>query len=267
MNNKAFTISMALALMAVFMIYSYISSKEQEFKNKYGTETAVVVAKTDIPELTEIHANMIEIVSKPKRYIEPGHTNDKKEVEGFISAVPLRKGEQVTLNKILAPGIKTGLSRQVSPGKRAVSISVNDVNAVNRLLKPGDRIDVLATIDPPGSTTRGLQIIKIMLQDVPVLSVGEFVTTQAPRKVEKDESGKNFVRNLNTDRTFNTVTLELSPNEAMQITLLQTVSPGAITLLLRNNDDTERLNLGGVTLMDVLGSDASRIYRSSASQR
>src|SRR5689334_13328922 len=101
MNNKAFTISIALAAMAVFMIYSYITSKEEELKNYYGTPTAVVVAKKDIPMLSEIHENMVEIVSKPKMFLEPGKTTSKKEVEGFIAAVPLRKGEQITINKII----------------------------------------------------------------------------------------------------------------------------------------------------------------------
>ncbi|MEW6058286.1 MAG: hypothetical protein AB1540_16920, partial [Bdellovibrionota bacterium] len=80
MNNKAFTISMMLAGMAVFMIWSYISTKEQEIKATYGTETAVVVAKRDIAELSEIYDNMVEIVSKPKRFLEPGKTTSKEEV-------------------------------------------------------------------------------------------------------------------------------------------------------------------------------------------
>jgi pilus assembly protein CpaB len=268
MNNKAFTFSIALAGFAVFMIYSYISTKEQEYKTKYGSEMAVVVANTDIGELAEIHGNQIEIVSKPKRYIEPGHTSSKEEVEGFIASVPLRKGEQITLNKLMAPGIRSGLSKQVTPGKRAISIPVNDVSGVNRLLKPGDRVDVLATIDPPGNTAKGAQVTKIILQDVPILAVGEYVTTQAPRKVERDDSGKSFVRNLNIDRTFTTITIEVQPYEAMQVTLLQGTSGGGLALMLRNNDDTDRLSLGGVSLNDVLGGDGrARAPAAAAPQR
>src|SRR5687768_15915366 len=112
MNNKAFTISIALAGMAVFMIYSYISSKESELTQKDGSMTNVVVAKRDIAELAEIHDNMIDTVNKPKQFLEPGWTTTKQEGSGFIAAVPIRKGEQITLNKIIAPGIKTGLSKQ-----------------------------------------------------------------------------------------------------------------------------------------------------------
>jgi pilus assembly protein CpaB len=263
MNNKAFTISLALAGLAVFMIYSFITSKEEELKAKYGTETAVVVAKRNIAELAEIHETMIEIVSKPKRFIEPGKTTSKQEVVGFIASVPINKGEQITLNKIIAPGVKTGLSKQVSPGKRAVAINVTDDNAVNRLIKPGDRIDILATIDPPGGA-RGSQITKVVFQDVAVLAVGEYVTTTAPRKVEYDDTaGRNVVRNLNIERNFGTITIELEPQAAAQLTLLKDAN-SKLSMTLRNSDDTERVNVPGVNMLDVLGPDANRIIRAPA---
>ncbi len=267
MNNKAFTVSMALALMSVFMIYSYISSREEEYKTKYGSEIAVVVAKTDIKEMGEIHANQVEIISKPKQFVEPGKTTSKEEVVGFISSVNIRKGEQITLNKIVAPGVKTGLARQVSPGKRAMSIPVDDNNAVNRLLKPGDRIDLIATIDPPGGA-RGSQISKMILQDALILAVGEWATTQAPRRVEKDDStNKDVVVNLNMRRDLiNTITIEVDPTAAQHVSLLKNTG-SAMTVLLRNNDDTERVLVGGSTLMDVLGADASKIVRTPAGQR
>jgi pilus assembly protein CpaB len=266
MNNKAFTISIALAGFAVFMIYSYITSKEQEIKATYGTPTPVVVATRDIGPLNEVFDNMVEIVSRPKQFIEPGHTDNVKQVVGFVTSVPIRKGEQITLNKIVALGVQTGLSRQVTPGKRALSVSVDDVSGVNRLLKPGDRIDIIATIDPPGSQ-RGGQISKLILQDVPVLAVGEYVTNTAPRKIEKDDvTGKNNVRNLNIDRNFNTITVEVSPNEAMQLTILRDTQQ-RLSVMLRNSDDTERLNMAGMGLLDALGQDASRALRTPAANQ
>lgn len=266
MNNKAFTISLALAGIAVFMIYSYISSKEQEYKSRYGSETAVVVAKKDIDELSEIHANMVEIISKPKQFIEPGKTTSKEEVVGFIAAVPVKKGEQITLNKIIAPGLKTGISRQVSPGKRAIAMFVDDVSGVNRLIKPGDRIDVVATMDPPG-TAKGSQVSKVVMQDIPILAVGEWISTTAPRKVEKDEvTGKDVVRNLNIERSFNTVTVEVDPKQATQLALLRRSGAG-IDLMLRNNDDTERVSIEGSTLAELIGADANKNVRVPTGQR
>jgi pilus assembly protein CpaB len=249
--------------MAVFMIYNYITSKEEEIKAKYGTEQAVVIAKRNIGYMAEIKADMLEIVAKPKRFVEPGRTSSTKEVEGFIAAVPINKGEQITLNKIIEPGIQTGLSRQVSMGKRAIAVPVDDNTAVNRLLKPGDRVDMIATIDPPGGA-KGSQLTKIVAQDIVVLAVGEFVTTQAPRKTEKDDTtGATFTRKLNLERNFNTITIEVDPQIATQVTLLRD-SGMKVGLMLRNNDDTERVNIPAMTLLDVLGPDQSKIIRAPA---
>lgn len=265
MNNKAFTISLMLALGAAFMVWSYITSTEENFKKKYGDETAVVIAKDKIDELEEITGNKIEIISKPKRYIEPGHTNTKEEVEGFIAAVPIRKGEQITLNKIIAPGVRTGLSRVVTPGKRAVAIQVGEVNAVSKLLKPGDRIDLTVTIDA-GGAQKGAQVTKVFLQDIPILAVGEYITTTAPRKLERDDTtNKTLVRNLAIDRSFNTITLELNADEALQIIHMQNTG-SFMSIMLRNSDDTERLQISGTNTADVLGSDAQKI-RGIATQR
>lgn len=266
MNNKAFTISIALAGLAAFMIYNYITSQEQAMKEKYGQETAIVVAKRNIPELAEITESMIEVDKKPKSFVEPGTATKKEEVVGFIAMIPIAKGQQITLNKIVQAGIKTGLSKQVSPGKRAVAIPVDDNTAVNRLLKPGDRIDLMATIDPPGGA-KGSQMTKIVAQDLPILAVGEYVTTTAPRKVEFDDTtGKNTVRNLNIERSYTTITIESDPQTALHLALLRD-GGSRLSVMLRNNDDTERVNVPATTLLDVLGPDQARIIRAPSAQK
>ena len=124
------------------------------------------------------------------------------------------------------------------------------------LIKPGDRIDVLAIIQPPGQ--RGSDIAKLVLQDVLILAVGEYITTLPARKVQKDEmSGKVITKNLNLDRNFNTITLEVDPNSAQQVLLLQSMGMG-LYVMLRNNDDTERVALGASTLPEILNSGGTR---------
>lgn len=263
MNNKAFTISIALAGLAVFMVYSFITSKEDEIKKQFGDPVTVVVAKRDIGELSEIYENAVEEVPKPRNFLEPGYATSKSDVVAFTAAVPIRKGEQITMNKIIAPGVRTGLARQITPGKRAISFPVGNANAVSRLIKPGDRVDIVTVIEPPGGQ-KGSQIAKIVMQDVPVLAVGEFIMAHSPGRGEKDDiTGKKVVRNMNDDRNFDTITLEVDPQMALYITLLRdTQQP--VSFLLRNNDDTERVGLNGTTLYDVIGADAGRLIRAPA---
>lgn len=266
MNNKAFTISLALAAMAVFMIYSYVTSRETELQNKYGDKLPVLVAKKTIRELDEIRPNMFETMEIPRQFREPGFLTNLKDLEGMIAMVTIAKGEQITLNKIVAPSIRTGLSKQITPGKRAISVPVDDNTAVTRLIKPGDRVDIMATIDPPGGG-KGSSMTKIVAQDIPVIAVGEYVSGTAPRKVETDEiSNKQTVRNLNVEHNYNTITLETDPQIAATLSLLRD-SAQKVSIMLRNNEDTERVNIPAMTLLDVLGPDTSRIIRAPSAQQ
>src|SRR5690606_40007608 len=61
----------------------------------------------------------------------------------FLLAFPTRRSSDL----VTYPGAQSGLSRQISIGKRALSIQVTEGMAVSRLLKPGDRIDILTLVD------------------------------------------------------------------------------------------------------------------------
>lgn len=258
MNNKAFTISLAMALAAVFMIYSYITSKEQEWAKRYGDEIQVVVAKSDISELDQINETMVDMRTIPKEYADKGAHTKIESVRNLIALVPIKKGEQISFNKVGTLGLRTGLSRQITPGKRAVSIPVNELNAVSKLLKPGDRVDIIVVAEPPGSSGRSNQVGKTLLQDVPVLSVGKFVTSQVHRYDGKDDSGKEAVKNLHESDAYSTITLEVDPPNAQLLAFVTSVSGVNINLSLRNNDDTERVALPPITMNDVLGGEQNR---------
>ena len=62
------------------------------------------------------------------------------------------------------------MARQVSVGKRAIAIAVNENMAVSKLLKPGDRVDILAAIDYAAGQKDKYKI-KTVLQDILVLQV------------------------------------------------------------------------------------------------
>jgi pilus assembly protein CpaB len=267
MNNKAFTMSLTMALLATFMIFSYIQSREEEWAKRYGDEVPVVIAKRDINELESIKESMIDVKNIPKDYRSPGYTTNRKEVVGFIALVPIREGEQITNNKIGPLGVRTGLARQVAPGKRAISLAINEVTGVSKLLKPGDRVDVIIVMDPPGSTGKGTQIAKTILQDVPILAVGKYVTSHVPRSEEKDETGKTIVKNLSEMTSYSTITLEVDPPSAQTMAYINGAGGVSVTLTLRNNDDTERLVLPVTTARDILGVEAAAAPRAPAAAR
>jgi pilus assembly protein CpaB len=278
MNNKATTMSLLMAVIAVFFVQSYVQSIEDEAKKKFGTEVLVVKAKKDIKENETITEAALELVPIPKRFLEPASVafddrNDEekakktmKQLSGTIAIVPIRKEEQLTYNKITEPSIRTGLAPQITPGRRAVAVPVNDITGVSKLVKPGDRIDLIAIIDGGGSKTN--KIAKTVLQDVVVLAVGRNVTNNVARIVEQDSyTGKDRVRSLSEDASFGTVTLEVEPLQAQLLTLIQSGGDSTLMLSLRNNDDTERVELGATGFMDIMGADAARMQRQIAGGR
>lgn len=270
MNNRALSLSLIMTVLAVFFVQSYVSSIEEESRKKNGTEVLVVVAKRDIKEMETVEETMVEFKLIPKKFLEPAALSlEKKEedkdsaktiksIAGTIAVVPLKKGEQLTYNKLTEPSMRTGLAPQIAPGRRAVAIPVSETTGVSKLLKPGDRIDLIAVLDPGGGKTN--KIAKTILQDVVILSIGKYVTNNVARAVEADPSGgRDKIRSLAEDFSYSTVTVEVEPAQAQMLAFVMGNGDNALTLSLRNNDDVERVGYPSTVFDDILGPDAARV--------
>jgi pilus assembly protein CpaB len=274
-NNKALTLSLCMALIAVFFVQSYVGSIEDEAKKKFGTEITVLQAKRNIKEMETINETMLEIVKIPKRFLQPATiywevkegqkdvseeaiTKGMKALTGTVALVPIKKGEQITTNKVVDPGLRTGLAPQIAPGRRAIAVPVNEFSGVAKLVKPGDRVDLIAVLDMGGGKDK--KIAKTILQDVVVLSTGRTVTNNVARVIEADPyGGKDKVRSTAEDSTFASVTLEVDPAQAQMLALVMGNGDNALMLSLRNNDDTERTNVASTVFTDILGVDAQKV--------
>lgn len=278
MNNKAFTLSLVMAVLAVFFVQSYVQSVEDETKKRFGTEVTVLVAKRDIKEMETLDETAWSFQSKPKTFIEPSaiYFEGKKEGDekvtqslralvGAVAVVPIKKNEQITFNKLVEPSIRTGLSPQITPGRRGIAIPVGESTGVAKLIKPGDRVDVVAVVDLGGGKEN--RMAKTILQDVVVLATGHNVTNNAPRQIEPDAfGGKDKIRSLAEDTTFSTITVEVDPAQAQSLSLILGTDT-QLVFTLRNNDDNDRTNTGSTTFTDVLGPDMGRIQRNVAGKR
>lgn len=255
MNSRAFTTSLILAAVAVLMIYSYIDSRESELISEYGNMTPVVVAREDIKELEIIDDRKVRLENIPAKFQMPGHFKRVEDLYNTIAAVPIKKGEQITVPRVTYPGSQSGLSRQISIGKRALSIQLTESQSVSRLIKPGDRVDILALIDYAAGKREKLKV-KTVLQDILILSTGLYVTNSVPIVNIQGENKTSRQMKLNSYTNYNTVTLELTPFEVQKLQFL-IAGGGNLTLSLRNNDDKTIERISGTRLYDVLGEDAA----------
>ncbi|MEN9723796.1 MAG: Flp pilus assembly protein CpaB [Pseudomonadota bacterium] len=271
MNNRALMISIVMSVVAVFFVRSYVVSKEEESAKKFGTQVLVIVAKTDIKEMETLTEKVLEYKEIPKRFLEPASISvdpkereseqdrlkDLKKFAGSIAVVPIKKGEQVTLNKISEPSIRTGLSPQIAPGKRAVTIQINELSGVAKLVKPGDRVDVIAVIDL--ALGKENKFARTILQDVIILATGKNVTNNPARYIESDPlTGKEKIRPLSEDLSFNTVTVEVDVNQAQALAILQSGNEATLFLSLRHNDDSERIAAPVMSYRDLIPPEMAR---------
>jgi pilus assembly protein CpaB len=154
--------------------------------------------------------------------------------------------------------MRTGLSPQIAPGRRAVAIPVNEVTGVSKLVKPGDRVDLIAVIQM-GQGKEG-KISKTLFQDIVVLATGRAVTNNVARVIEQDPfTGKERLKPLTEDASFASISVEVEPAQAQMLALVIANPDNQIVLSLRNNDDTDRNQLLSTGFDDLVGPDARRV--------
>lgn len=239
MNNesRSLWISLGAGLFAAFLLYSYSQEKKAQYDKVYGAMKNVVVAKANIAEMSTIDDTMVEVIERPADFVEPGALQDPEQAVGQVAGKAIKKGEQLLDSKLLLPGPETGIALQVAPSKRAVTLPVDEVRGVAKLIRPGDRIDIYAAID----TGKGLaqkREVSMIMQDVVVLATGVNVVNNIPRTVESDSSGKNLILTpLSSDTKYNSLTVEATPKEAQDLIYIISTAPANIFFTLRNPND------------------------------
>jgi pilus assembly protein CpaB len=250
-ETRTFFISIGLAVFAMFMFYSYSQSKKAEYDKLHGTYKSVVVAKSDINEMQTIDESMLDVVRVPESFVQPGAITDTELVIGQVAAAPIKEKEQLLRTKILNPGPLTGISLQVSPDMRAISVPIDDARGVNRLIKPGDRIDLVAAVDY-GKGAEQRREVKTILQDVTVLATGVKVVNQIPRVVESGSGESETILNLNTDVNYQSIIVEVTPRDAQDLIYIMSVNAGGLYAVLRNPNDRLKKDIPIATVDTVL---------------
>jgi pilus assembly protein CpaB len=177
----------------------------------------VVVAKFDLIAGEAVSADNMAVRPIPVD-LAPGSALRPEQFDaksGMRLARGLRSGEPL-LAEILQPAETGGLSARVRQGIRALTISVDDVNAVSGMLRPGDRIDLLFSARAQGADAGvAVETARVLVQNVAVLATGRQLRPGA------DEGGA---------RPFTSITVELSPEDATRLVVAQRT--GRITALM-----------------------------------
>lgn len=249
-ETRTLWISIGSAVFAVILLYGWAQDKRANYARKFGQTKTVVVAREDILESEIVDESKLEVVEKPSDFIQPSAIQNPTEVVGQIALAPIKKGEQILNTKLVFPDKSTGLSMQVSPGKRAITVPANEIKGVAKLIKPGDRVDVIAAVDE-GKGVNKSRKIRTILQDSPVLATGQSIVDNLPIQVVKGDEDNFEIRNLRVDNNYTSLTLETSPSEAQLLIYLMSVD-APIHFSLRNPNDRSKIPLRIIDAKDVL---------------
>ena len=204
----------------------------------------VAVAAADLSWGAVLADDAVRVVPFPAGAVPEGHFASAETLKGRVVIVDVKQHEPILESK-LAPATVTsgGVAAVTHPNKRAVAVKVDDVIAVGGFIKPGDRVDVIATMRRPGETDD--PVTKVVLENVTVLAMGQNTGRAAQTdKAAKDQDTKPSVPSV--------MTLEVTPEEAEQLALAST--EGKVQLALRSPQSTTTVNTAGATISSLLAS-------------
>lgn len=234
----------------------------------------IVVANTDIIPYTEITANMLSIEEVEADSIHQSTIRDMEEVVGRISNITIFAGEPILSSKVdEKESIAAGLSLQVTAGKRAISILVGIDTGLANNLRVGNWVDMLVLLpsELPEDVLRKYNNLAITYPEyfdflsnnsVKMDSESNMVTFDAQtvpkatmllQDIKVLALDKNFLSNYDAAldmETYASVTLEVTPEQAMMIDLVENYDE--VRLILRNQTDHEILEIDGFTLYDLM---------------
>ncbi len=108
--------------------------------------TSIVRATTDVPALTQVTADMVELVRVSPLDAPPDAAGSLDAVVGQYAALPILAGQDVDTRALEAtPGAQAfGFGAPLYPGEVAFALPVAAEQAVGGALAPGARVDVMA---------------------------------------------------------------------------------------------------------------------------
>ncbi len=200
----------------------------------------IAVAAVDVQLGSKLVPEMLRMVEWPSSSVPPGAFTQVAELDGRVVKSSVTRGEPIIEGKLAPAGTQGGLSAVVADGKRAMTVRVNDVIGVAGFALPGNHVDIMVNTVNEGNR-RGDQdkaISKIVLERILVLAVAQ--------EASRDETKPKVV---------NAVTLEVTPSQAENLDLARSV--GTLSLVLRNQVETQLGQTEGATKASLLGEDHS----------
>jgi len=225
-----------LAILAAASVYSFMEQQQALAQKGSMIDTApVVVATTDLPFSTKLEPIHMKVIPYPVEAVPSGAVSDPDSLVGQTLKVFVVTNEPIVNSKLSSRG--GGLSVRIPEDMRATSVNVNVASGVSGFVLPGDRVDIMVTVDRPGAKQEA--ITKTILQNVEVLAAGAKTQAQSDKPIQ-----------------VQSVTLMSGLDGAQKLALA--TQEGSLHLALRNPEDLGEFLLGRLTTEDLLADETKK---------
>ena len=195
----------------------------------------ILVANTEINTGEVIDAQMVRLEEWPKGTVPEGAITKLEDIDGARPRQRIFTGEPILEAKLIATGeMAEDASLRLREGYRAVSVKVSSDQSVTGLIRPGDRVDVLAYLRKSADIPQTMT--KTVLENARVFAVND----KLDRSIDDDGKGIKV----------STVTLEVKPQDVERLMLANQL--GKILLSVRRPDDESRRDSRGAIAESLL---------------
>lgn len=282
--NKTVLLALIAFGVAMALVSAYTSVRQSELTRNFGETVEIVVAAKNIPEYGLIRNEHLKTAFINKKFVQPqtiqvqsGEELSKlvSEVVGKSSYVNIYEGEQITLTKLIAQEVKPVLDKQLEKQNRAVTIQISPHTGVGRLIRPGNRVDILIAAQYKRENKPFVEV-KTVFQNVLVLATGKAVVNSVPNRVNRAVLGsletelvaqgrKDFYQTTvdpattsRPDDNYTNITVQLSLEDSEKLIFLQNgFGDQSLYFTLRNNADDAVVPLQTTLLDQVIGQDSA----------
>ena len=263
-------LALFLGLLSAVLVFVYLSRSGGGGgeASPSGETKAVVVASQDIAAGTRITEDMVRVRDMSADAVVPQALTTTETVVGSVARFPITADEQILSNRVamggitVASGQKVPLNYIVPEGKRAISISVEQVVSAGGLVLPGDFVDVIMVADIKSNLPPPLNESKLsmtILQNLEVLAVDQTVADVVPESSGDGTTGTDgdgtVSQRVPIDRPdpnpeATTVTLSVTPSEAQILALAD--EKASLRLSLRPFGDEEQASVSAVSDFEIV---------------
>lgn len=218
---KLFVLPLILGAVTVVAVDQYLTNRSFALDESARARLVTrIVASQPLRAGQILRYEDLSVHDLPQQWVGPDSFAPEQAnlLEGKVLLKDLLPGEPITRLSITEPA-PPALTKQLLPGRRAITMPVDYVNSLSGRLAPGDRIDLFVTF-----AHEGQRITTLLVSAVRVIATDEPLALEAQDGLV-----------LKT-RSVTSVTLDVSPKEAVK--LVSAKLGGVLTAVLRVDNES-----------------------------